>query len=92
MTNHPAASVFPNAARTLARARTTARYSGGRGIRRIRRAWYAPLPPPTMEEVAERLRGYRGPFASITPEQWAEITAYEGPEICGNPNGPRRTF
>lgn len=62
----------------------------GRRLRRIRRTWYAP--PPTMEEVEERIRGYRGFFASLTPEQLAFVKAWDGPDIHGDPNGPKRQF
>ena len=76
----------------LARLRIAPARDASRVIRRIRRAWHSPPPLPTMEEVEERLRGYRGFFASLTPEQWAAIEAYDGPEVFGNPNGPKRTF
>lgn len=59
-------------------------------IRRIRRSWF--YPPPSMEEVEERLRSDRGFFASLTPEQRAAMEAYDGPEVLGDPNGPRRKY
>jgi hypothetical protein len=62
------------------------------GIRRIRRNWVS-MPLPTMEEVEERLRGYRGFFASLTPEQVAILESLdEFGAICGDPNGPKRTW
>lgn len=49
---------------------------------------------PTEEEVAERLRNYRGFFARLTPEQRAAIDAWDGldPDVLGPANGPKRTF
>ena len=38
----------------------------------------------------EFLRNYL--FASLTPEQLEAVKAYDGPELFGNPNGPKRTF
>jgi hypothetical protein len=50
------------------------------------------MPLPTMEEVEERMRGYRGFIASLTPEQIAAMDAYDGPEVLGPANGPKRKF
>jgi hypothetical protein len=47
---------------------------------------------PTIEEVEERTRGYRGFIASLTPEQIAAMDAYDGPEVLGPANGPKRKF
>jgi hypothetical protein len=47
---------------------------------------------PTDEEVAERLRNYRGFIARLTPEQIAAMDATDEFEVLGSPNGPRRTF
>lgn len=60
-------------------------------LRRIRRGWLS-MPLPTIEEVEERMRNYRGLFARLTPEARAAIEAYDGPEVLGPANGPRRTF
>jgi hypothetical protein len=62
------------------------------GIRRIRRRWFSPPPLPSIEEAEARMRSHRGFFASLTREQIAFIKAWDGPEICGDPNGPKRTF
>ncbi|HST59806.1 MAG TPA: hypothetical protein VLK84_13975 [Longimicrobium sp.] len=62
------------------------------GIRRIRRSWYSPPPIPSLEEAERRMRNHPGFFASLTPEQLAAIKAYDGPEVWGNRNGPKRTF
>ena len=64
--------------------------NAGWRIRRIRRSWF--YPPPSMEEVEEQLRSYRGFFAPLTQAQRAAIEAYDGPEVLGNPNGPKRKF
>jgi hypothetical protein len=71
--------------------RTRVPSSAGRGIRRIRRAWVA-IPLPTMEEVEERMRNYRGFFARLTPEQLAIMQSTDEFEVLGDPNGPKRTF
>ncbi len=47
---------------------------------------------PTAEEAEERLRNYRGFFARLTPEQRAAINDYDGPEVLGPANGPKRKF
>jgi hypothetical protein len=47
---------------------------------------------PPIEEVEERMRGYRGFIASLTPEQIAAMDAYDGPEVLGPANGPKRKF
>ncbi|HLM69064.1 MAG TPA: hypothetical protein VK358_16105 [Longimicrobium sp.] len=47
---------------------------------------------PSLEEAERRIRSRPGFIASLTPEQIAMITAYDGPEVFGNPNGPKRTF
>lgn len=85
-------SPVAQAARRQSARRVQFSHSAGWGIRRIRRSWFSPPPLPTMEEVEERLRDYRGFFASLTPEQRAFLDAWDGPEISGNLNGPRRTF
>lgn len=73
----------------LTRTRTLYGDPAGGALRRIQRARYAP--PPPLEEALARLRGYRSLLSRLTPEQWAEITAYDGPEILGDlRNGPRR--
>lgn len=38
-----------------------------------------------MKEVDERMRGYRGHIARLTPQQIAAIDAYDGPEVFGSP-------
>jgi hypothetical protein len=45
-----------------------------------------------MEDVEERMRSYRGFFARLTPEQIEAIKAYDGPDVLGDPNGPKRKF
>jgi hypothetical protein len=47
---------------------------------------------PSIEEVEERTRNYRGFIASLTPEQIAAMDAYDGPEVLGPANGPKRKF
>jgi len=74
------------------RSRVPASGAAGRGFRRIRRSWYSPPPMPSLEEAERRIRSRPGFIASLTPEQIAMITAYDGPEVFGNPNGPKRTF
>lgn len=61
----------------------------GWGLRRIQPGWW---PLPTEEEVEARLRSYPGFFASLTPEQRALMDAWDGPEVLGDPNGPKRRF
>ena len=75
----------------LTRTRTLYGAPAGGALRRIRRVRYAP--PPPFEEALARLRGYQSLLSRLTPEQWAEVTAYEGPEILGDlRHGPQRTF
>ncbi len=38
------------------------------------------------------MRNHPGFIASLTPEQIAAVKAYDGPEVFGNRNGPKRTF
>lgn len=47
---------------------------------------------PTDEQIEERMRDYKGFIARLTPEQIAAMDAYDGPEVLGPANGPRRTF
>lgn len=47
---------------------------------------------PTEEESERILRSRPGFIASLTPEQIEAIMAYDGPEVLGSPNGPKRTF
>jgi hypothetical protein len=47
---------------------------------------------PTEEEAERILRNRPGFFASLTPEQRAAMYAYDGPEVLGPANGPKRTF
>lgn len=47
---------------------------------------------PTDEQIQERLRNHRGLFARLTPEQREAMYAYDGPDVLGPANGPRRTF
>jgi hypothetical protein len=61
----------------------------GWGLRRIQPDWW---PLPSMEEVEERMRNYRGFIARLTPEQIAAMDACDGPEVLGPANGPRRKF
>lgn len=63
-----------------------------RGIRHIRTAWFSPPPLPSIEEAVARMRGSPGFLASLTPDQWAALTEYDGPEIFGSPDGPRRAL
>ncbi len=77
---------------TSALTRTRSLYGDPAGgtLRRIRRARYAP--PPPLDEALARLCGYRSLVARLTPGQWAEIAAHDGPEILGDlENGPQRT-
>ncbi len=84
----PPRSLPSRSARATSRSSRSARW----GIRRIRRAWYSPPPLPSLEEAERRMRSHPGFFASLTPEQWAVIEAYDGPEVWGNRYGPKRTF
>jgi len=72
--------------------RTRSLYGGlaGGALRRIRRVRFSP--PPPFEEALARIRGYQSLLSRLTPEQWAAIKAYDGPEVFGDPNGPKRTF
>jgi hypothetical protein len=74
---------------TRPRVRRASRSHPGWGLRRIQPDWW---PLPTMEEVEARLRSYPGFFASLTPEQRAIMDAWDGPEVMGDPNGPKRKF
>lgn len=47
---------------------------------------------PTEEEADRILRSRPGFIASLTPEQIEAINAYDGPEVLGDPNGPKREF
>jgi hypothetical protein len=49
---------------------------------------------PTDEEIQERMRNHQGLFTRMTPEQWAIIDAWDGPDpdVLGPANGPKRTF
>jgi hypothetical protein len=47
---------------------------------------------PTEEEAERILRSRPGFFASLTPEQRAAMYAYDGPEVLGPANGPKREF
>jgi hypothetical protein len=47
---------------------------------------------PTIEEAERILRSRPGFIASLTPEQIAAMDAYDGPEVLGSPNGPKRQF
>jgi hypothetical protein len=47
---------------------------------------------PTIEEAERRLRSRPGFFARLTPEQIAAMDAYDGPEVLGPANGPKRKF
>ena len=71
------------------RARRACDSHPGWGLRRIQPDWW---PLPTMEEVEERMRNYRGFFSSLTPEQIEAIKACEEFEVLGPANGPKRTF
>jgi hypothetical protein len=56
------------------------------------RLWLRAMGLPTIEEAERRLRSRPGFFASLTPEQRAAMYAYDGPEVLGPANGPKRTF
>ncbi|HEU0302826.1 MAG TPA: hypothetical protein VFR37_25415 [Longimicrobium sp.] len=71
------------------RARRASFSHPGWGLRRVHPGWW---PLPSTEEVEERLRNYRGFVAHLTPEQIAAMDACDGPEVLGNPYGPKRTF
>jgi hypothetical protein len=45
---------------------------------------------PSLAEAERRMRKHAGFFASLTPEQLEMIKAYDGPEILGRSDGPRR--
>jgi hypothetical protein len=47
---------------------------------------------PTLEEAERILRDRPGFFARLTPEQIAAMDAYDGPEVLGPANGPKRDF
>lgn len=82
----------PTALRQSTRTRVRSCDRAGWGIRRIRRSWYLPPPLPSLKEAERRMRSHPGFIASLTPEQRAMIDAYDGPEVWGNLNGPKRTF
>jgi hypothetical protein len=82
----------PAAGNQLTRARRLPGVHPGWGIRRIRRSWCSPLLLPSIEEAERRMRSRPGFIASLTPEQIAMLTTYDGPEIWGDPNGPKRTY
>jgi hypothetical protein len=94
MTNRTSIAATPACPSPSRSARVSSRFSrsAGWGIRRIRRSLYSPPPLPSLEEAERRMRSHPGFFASLTPEQWAAIKAYDGPEVWGNRNGPKRTF
>ena len=89
MSNRSASAALISRPAPRQRARRASFSHPGWGLRRIQPDWW---PLPTDEEVEERLRNYRGFFASLTPEQRAAMYAYDGPEVLGDPNGPKRTF
>jgi len=45
---------------------------------------------PSLAEAERRMRGHPSFLASLTPEQWEMIKAYDGPEVLGRGDGPRR--
>lgn len=47
---------------------------------------------PSIEEAERRLNSQPGFIASLTPEQIAAMDAYDGPEVLGPANGPKRKF
>ena len=89
MSNRSASAALILRPAPMQRARRASFSHPGWGLRRIQPDWW---PLPTMEEVEERLRNYRGFFASLTPEQRAAMDAYDGPEVLGPANGPKRNF
>lgn len=77
---------------SLTRARPRDMYAdpAAGGPRRIRRARHAPAALAPIDEALARLHGYRSLISRLTPHQWAEIRAHDGPERLGDPgNGPR---
>jgi hypothetical protein len=64
----------------------------GRGVRRIRRAWFSPALVPSLEEAEGRMRSHAGFIASLTPEDSAFLRAYEGRELSGSQDVLRRAF
>jgi hypothetical protein len=91
MTHQTASATVISRPAPLRRARRACDSRVDWGFRRIQPDWW---PLPTEEEVAERIRNYRGFFARLTPEQRAAIDAWDGPDpdVLGDPNGPKRTF
>ncbi len=87
MSNRTASATLISRRASLQRARRASFSHPGWGLRRIQPDWW---PLPTMEEVEERMRDYRGFFARLTPEQIAAIGCYNGPEVLGPANGPKR--
>lgn len=92
MMNHARIPAPPRRRRSATLARVLSSGRGNWGLRRIRRAWFSPPPLPSIEEVEARLRSYPGFFASLTPEQRAIMDAWNGPEVLGDPNGPKRKY
>lgn len=64
----------------------------GWALRRIRRSWHSPPPLPSIEEAEARIRSRPGFLASLSPEQIAFIKSWDGPDLLGSPNGPKRTY
>lgn len=53
-----------------------------------KRSSYSPV--PSADDVERRVRSGTSFLASLTPEQLEMIKAYDGPEIMGRSDGPRR--
>lgn len=47
---------------------------------------------PPFEEAERRLRSRPGFIASLAPEQIEAIKSYDGPQVLGPANGPKRKF
>ena len=86
---HYASIIFPIAPNQRTRARCLPGCQSAGGLRRIRRVWRSPPPLPSIEEAERRMRNRSGFIASLTPEQIAMIRAQDGPELWGNPIGPK---
>lgn len=57
---------------------------GSRGVRRLN------YDMPSPEQARRRILSKPGFFATLSPEAWEYVRNYDGPEIMGPPDGPRR--
>jgi hypothetical protein len=89
MSNRTASATLISRPAPLQRARRASFSHPGWGLRRIQPDWW---PLPSMEEVEERMRNYHGLWETLSKEDREFLRTYDGPEVLGNPNGPKRKF